>query len=240
VSKRLAISGDRTWTRGLIGTKISDPQPFVKMPLKYELAFGGTDLEPKNPDAPDYEPRNPIGVGLAPKGSKGSLEGKPLPNIEDPEHLIKGAGDRPAPAGLGPICPHWAPRKNYAGTYDEAWTKNRAPYLPKDFDPRFLNSAHPDLIAPSYLEGGEPVEMSGVLPRGAQLSFELPMCDIEIVFELDGKQHTKRPVLDTIVFEPDANRFSMIWRACQVVDKKLLRLSEMFVSCEQYPKRMVA
>lgn len=97
---------------------------------------------------------NPIGCGFRVRGSERALTGMPLPNLEDPKHLIDSPKDRPPPAGFGYIHPHWEPRWRYAGTYDEHWKKNRAPYLPTDFDPRFNQAAHPDLSADSYLQGG--------------------------------------------------------------------------------------
>jgi hypothetical protein len=239
LAKTVRVFGNRTWKSGLLGYKISEPEPFEKVPLKYELAFGGTDPNPRDPKAVDYEPRNPVGRGLVPKNSQLSAEGIALPNLEDPRQLIAGLKDRPAPACFAPTCGHWEPRKSYAGTYDQAWTKKRAPYLPVDFDPRFFQCALPDLIAKEYLRGGEPVEITGASPAGP-LVFTLPVCALELVFHLDGKAHRHVPKLDTVVFEPDAQRFWMVWRACQLVDKKLLRLSELEVICPQYPKRKAA
>jgi hypothetical protein len=240
VVRVVRVFGDRQWRRGLLGLTPSSPEPFEKIPLQYELAFGGTDADPKNPAKVDYEPRNPVGRGLVPKGSNGASAGLLLPNLEDPEHLVRGAGDRPAPAGFGPICGHWEPRKGYAGTYDEQWTQSRAPYLPVDFDPRFLQCAPPGLVAPAYLKGGEPVVIDGVTRDGSTITFDLPICAIQLVFDLDGSKISAAPNLDTVLIEPDSDRVTLIWRASQTVDKKLLRLRELVVNCPQHPKRKVA
>jgi hypothetical protein len=241
VGKVVRVFGDRVWQRGMIGVgyRPSVPQPFERVPLTYELAFGGTDPEPTDENKVDYEPRNPIGRGLVPRRSNLKPPGLPLPNLEDPANLIRGANDRPVPAGFGPICAHWSPRKELVGTYEENWARTRAPYLPDDFNPRHLQVAHPDLIAPGYLRGGEPVEIMNASP-GGRLRFDLPACDLELTFHLDGKPHVHVPNLDTVIIEPDAGRFHMLWRACQVVDKKLLRLSRLDLACKQYPKRSAA
>jgi hypothetical protein len=239
VQKTVRVFGNRVWKPGLLGFKMSDPEPFEKIPLKYELAFGGVDPQPKDDKKIDYEPRNPVGKGLVPKNSKLATDGIALPNLEDPRELIGSARDRPAPAGFGPLSGHWDPRKSYAGTYDDGWIKKRAPYLPADFNPRFFQCAPPDLIAKGYLKGGEPVELLGVSPKGP-LQFKLPVCTLEIIFDLDGKQHRHAPNLDTVFFDPDAGRFWMVWRACQVVDKKLLRMKVMEIYCKEYAKRKVA
>ncbi len=239
VEKTVRVFGKRMWKSGLLGVKMSEPEPFDKVPLTYELAFGGTDPKPHDAKAVDYEPRNPVGTGLVPKNSELRADGISLPNLEDPRHLINSPKDRPPPACFGPVCGHWEPRKSYAGTYDQPWMKKRAPYLPADFNPRFLQCAHPDLISKKYFKGGEPVEIVGARPQGP-LKFSLPLCALEMVFHLDGKEQRHVPNLDMLVFEPDAGRFWMVWRACQVVDKKLLRLRELEVTCSQYSKKKVA
>jgi hypothetical protein len=236
VQKTVRVFGERRWQRGILGAKVSDPEPFEKLPLRYELAFGGTDPRPRDPAKPDFEPRNPVGKGLVPKNSDVPADGLALPNLEDPRQPIRSASDRPPPACFAPVCGHWEPRKSFAGTYDEAWVKKRAPYLPQDFNPRFFQSAPPDLVAPQPLQGGEPVEITGAAP-GGPLRFPLPRCSLRVTFRMDGRDQDQPPVLDTVVFEPDAGRLWMVWRACQVVDKHLLRLREVEVRCPEYPRR---
>jgi hypothetical protein len=111
--------------------------------------------------------------------------------------------------------------------------KKRAPFLPLDFNPRFFQAAHPELICPNYLQGGEPVELSGVTPTGP-LRFHLPRCTISMIFHLDGQACAHTPNLDTLCFEPDEQRYWMIWRTCQVVDKKVHRLKELEVRCREF------
>ena len=41
--KEVRVVGDRRWEGGLLGLKPSSPTPFVKMPLVYDRAFGGSD-----------------------------------------------------------------------------------------------------------------------------------------------------------------------------------------------------
>lgn len=236
--KTVSVFGNRIWDSGLFGLKISPPELFQKLPLKYELSFGGTDRDPEDPSRAEFEPRNPVGRGLLPKKSRLPKKGQPLPNFEDPTHLIKGASDRPAPAGFGPICAHWEPRKSFAGTYDAVWQKKRAPYLPKDFNRKFHQTAPPDLISPSPLKGGEPVEIAGAAP-GAPMQFSLPLCTVEMVFHLDGQPTTTRAEMDMVCFEPDEHRMTIVWRASHVVDKKLPKLRELEIRCREFPRSAV-
>lgn len=235
VRKTVAVIGNRTWKKTLRGYRPSDPEPFERIPLTYERAFGGTDPQPRDPGKVDFVPENPVGRGLVPRGSRQALEGIPLPNLEDPNRPIHRDDDRPNPACFAPICRHWEPRRSFAGTYDEHWVKRRAPYLPEDFDPRHLHCAPPDLTTKTPLKGGEVVEIIGGSPKGA-LRFTLPECAIHVVFEMDGCMEHRIAQLDTVTVEPDVGQFALLWRAKQVVDKRLLRLGSVDISCPQFPR----
>src|SRR5262249_4743280 len=78
--KTLRVFGDRVWTGGILGLRMTAPEPFVKMPLVYERAFGGTDAESKDPKKHGWERRNPVGTGFATEEEH--LIGRPVPNVE--------------------------------------------------------------------------------------------------------------------------------------------------------------
>ena len=224
VEKRAVVFGDRFWG-GTVLARISAPEAFDRMPLVWERAFGGTETLSSDPLRVDGEDRNPVGAGFRARASSRKLEGIVLPNVEDPARLISSPGDRPAPAGFGPLAPHWRPRPKYAGTYDDAWQRNRAPYLPLDFDPRFLQIAPEDQQVPGYLKGGEAVEIVGATPSGA-LRFNLPARRVEVVFRLDSGEERKTASLDTVILRPDEARLVLVWRAALPCDKRLLKVRE--------------
>ncbi|WP_166664613.1 DUF2169 family type VI secretion system accessory protein [Candidatus Thiosymbion oneisti] len=229
--KIIRVFGDRCWDRTLGIAHFTDPLPFAEMPLRYERAFGGRDqVSGRDGPQPRVYAANPIGHGFRVRGGEQALTGMPLPNLEDPKHLIDSPKDRPPPAGFGYIHPHWEPRRRYAGTYDEHWKKNRAPYLPADFDPRFNQAAHPDLIADGYLKGGEEVKIVNASKSGL-LHFQLPRIRLSADFMIDGALHTRTPVWDTLVLEPDRHRFIAVWRASIPCDKQVLRVREVVVRC---------
>jgi len=220
VRKIVRVFGDRQWRRFLLWRSISSPKAFRTMPLVYERAFGGTDDTPSNPKHEERETRNPVGVGLVARGSqrKGAAA---LPNLEDPKKPIRSPRHRPAPAGFGFIAAHWAPRLAYAGTYDAEWQKNRMPLLPEDFDRRFFHAAHPDLVTPEYLLGGEPVEIVNASPRG-RLAFTLPEEAPEgAVMMKDGTRHAVAMNLDTVRIDTDEHRVSLIWRGHLPVQRQV-------------------
>jgi hypothetical protein len=220
------VQGDRVWEDSAVGYRASAPAPFTEMPLVWERAFGGFD---ETTDGVTTLPENPVGTGFRAKNGTLPIAGMPLPNVEDPRSLVGSHTDCPAPAGFTPIGPHWEPRRRYAGTYDEAWQTDRAPYLPDDFDPRFLQVAPPPLVAPSYFVGGEPIELYGVSPAGPIRS-RVPSVELTTQFVLDGTANPTAANIDTIVLEPSARRFSVVWRSEFVCDKRALRVKEARVS----------
>lgn len=235
VASTLLVFGPRRWQKQGLQWKPSDPDVFDRVPLRWDLAFGGFERVAPGEVAKAFEPRNPVGRGFIGDRESG-FDDRPLPQIEHPEQRLQDPGDRPPPVGWAPIPPHWSPRRDYAGTYDAAWQKGRAPFLPADFDPRFLQTAPPALVAPGYLVGGEPVQLAGCLPGGQTLAFELPRCTLGTVFLFKGAELDITPVLDSIILEPDQLRVQLIWRAALAVDKHLLKLSEVRVDCAEYPK----
>lgn len=226
VSRFARVFGDRVWRSSASGYSMTRPAPFATMPLTWERAYGGRE---ETPQGPDEDARNPVGTGFRATDGVYAFDGLPVPNVEQPSQPITSWKDRPVPCGFGPVSPHWEPRRSYAGTYDDVWQAQRAPYLPADFDPRFLQVAPPDAIAPEPLTGGESVLLHGLSPQG-DLSFALPRADLAIAFVLDGAAHTRPVVLDTVTFEPDVSRFTMVWRACFAADKTVRRVSEVRAS----------
>jgi len=225
IRKTIRVFGDRVWGSTLLGARISEPRAFEKMPLIWERAFGGID-ETDGPSPQTHgEDRNPVGTGFRDRNSRRKPDGVPLPNLEDPKQLIALLTDRPTPSGFGPICPHWQPRRSFAGTYDETWLRERAPYLPEDFDSRFFQLAPSDQTVPGYLKGGEPIEIQGASPV-AQLRFNLPIYRPQVIYRLDNQAHVRSANLDTVLIEPDDSRLVMVWRAVFPCDKKALRIRE--------------
>ncbi|MDX2476327.1 MAG: DUF2169 domain-containing protein [Gammaproteobacteria bacterium] len=228
MSKGLRVFGDRIWMRSsnriYAGWSMSKPQAFTSMPLIYERAFGGVDLSPENEQERISEPGNLVGTGIIAKKSR--LEKVCLPNIEDPKQLIKSPQDRPQPTGFGFISPEWQPRQSYAGTYDKAWQDSRMPLLPQDFDRRFFNAAHPDLISPGFLIGTEPVDIINASPRG-RLQFNLPgnapIIKVAMVYE---EPLTLETQLDSVIINTDDHIVQLLWRGSLDVYNRIYDLEK--------------
>jgi hypothetical protein len=218
IDKTVKVFGDRVWKSNGISLSPSNPDLFETMPLVYERAYGGIhSLERKTLS----EPRNPVGQGFKGKQKKRELEGLPVPNIEDPKNLITIAGDTPNPQGFGWLAPNWKPRASYVGTYDDAWEKTRAPYLPDDFDLQFYQAAHPDLIYPKPITGGEEVTIKNMSPDGKK-KFKLPAVDLNVQAKFKNRTESLSMKISTMHFQPNNNKFSVVWHSALNVDKERL------------------
>ncbi len=205
------VFGDRVWTRSVGLPEISAPEPFEAIPLLWENAFGGWDKTPQKEAHQDWEPTNPVGRGFRAKNSELPWEGIPLPNIEDPGSLITAIDQRVKPVGFGPIGRHWKPRIDYAGTYDKAWMKNRAPLLPDDFDPRFHNAAPPPLVYSGYMKGGEPIQVTGCTVSG-RLGFPLPKIQASGRVEVGTREAVVEMNLNTVSVDTDRMTLNLLWK----------------------------
>jgi hypothetical protein len=113
----------------------------------------------------------------------------------------------------------------YAGTYDQTWLENEAPFWPRDFDYRYFQAAAEDQWIP-YPTGGEPVTLTNLTGDGHR-SFRLPVRAMPVTFvPYRGHDVTRAAVVDTVLFEPDAGRFSLTWRTSLSLGKSLFDVKE--------------
>jgi hypothetical protein len=204
IHKVLRVRGDRQWVNGMIGLKASAPEPIVSVPITYERAYGGYDHA--DPDCQNHrmDARNPVGCGVHARLER--RIGQPLPNFEYPQGNLEKDG----PAGFGAIDSFWSPRREYCGTYDQAWQENRFPLLPEDWDARSLLCSPVDQRPPNPFIGREPVELVNLTPQG-HLSFLLPRVHLTFRTEIAGRFEEHRGSLATVIIEPDHPRVSLVW-----------------------------
>lgn len=209
-TQRAIVFGERHL---LGGRRLTGPEPFERIPLRYAYAFGGTDG--RHADAAEHraEPRNPVGRGF--RDARLPVDSDVLlPSIEDPRQLLERYGDTPPPLGFGFVAPHWHPRTAWAGTYDAAWEAERMPLLPRDFDRRYFAAASTGLVLEQPLLGGERVSVVGTTPAG-RLDFALPVLGTPLFHaHLRGRRRTTlKLALDTVIIDTDALHLQMIWRS---------------------------
>jgi uncharacterized protein YjbI with pentapeptide repeats len=201
VDKHLYVIGDRLW--GAAGP--SDPVPFAEMPITWENAFGGAGFA-----------KNPLGKGVAPIDVAGKKV-HPLPNVEDPAHIVKSVGDRPEPACFGAIDQTWPQRMALVGTYDQEWLDTLFPGFAKDFQWEFFNVAPADQRIAGQFRGDEDFEVEGMHPRERVLKGRLPGITARffVVQQTEAGDAFREAVarLDTVHLFPNIERGIVIFRA---------------------------
>ncbi|MCC6527888.1 MAG: DUF2169 domain-containing protein [Polyangiaceae bacterium] len=217
--RHLAVFGEREWT-GLART-MSAPRRFERISLGWERAFGG----------PGHG-ANPVGTGLA-RGADGRWR---LPNLEDPERLVAGPGDRPPPAGLGAVPMLWPARWGKLGTYGRDWLETRWPHFPTDFDWTFFQAA-PAEQQLAEVQGDEPYELAGLHAAQAVFAGKLggvrARCFAQRTGEAGGQFTALALRLDTVVFDTDAGTCHCVWRTVLPVSSpRAPELAALFVATE--------
>lgn len=221
--RKVAVLGDRTWQRTVVTTAPTDPAVFTKMPMRYERAFGGPRFD-----------ANPLGTGH--KAAAGASGVARLPNLEQPDALVRSPGDAPDPACFGPIPTLWKERWSLLGTYDRAWFKARWPYFPADFDWGFFQSA-PRAQQVQKLRGDESYEIVGTFADRPSLAGRLPgvraRCFARKV-DGDAARFDEIPMrLDTAAFDADARKVDLVWRGLrEVSDEDAPEIDRLFVILE--------
>jgi len=156
LTKTLHVSGARYWNAAGLP---SAPEPFTETRVSWANAFGGEGWE-----------LNPTGVGMLPD-QDGRL---PLPQVQDPRHLITSPKDHPEPAGFNALNPFWPQRKRLLGTFDDAWLKKRWPHYPTDTDPEYFNTAPVDQRLAGFFRGDELLRIVNMHPEKAEITSALP------------------------------------------------------------------
>ncbi|MEI6313470.1 MAG: DUF2169 domain-containing protein [Syntrophus sp. (in: bacteria)] len=232
IKKNLYIFGNRYWKRTVLGTTITDPEPFMEMPIVYERAFGGKDFN-----------KNPLGRGMDPMILSSGKEVRPLPNIEAPRNIIGSPGDRPRPAGFGPLDFSWPQRSRNLGTYDKKWLQERWPFYPDDLDWICFNAAPEDQQMEAFFFGNERFVVGNMHKKKPLIESRLPNLRHRLFMNRlkDKGKHEGEKVfseirthIDTIWLFPNAERGVVIHRGvAEVADDEALDVTHLYVATEE-------
>lgn len=234
--KQFDVVGHREWQ--VIGplVRASHPLSFQRMPIGYDMAFGGVDRFDPDDEMPKAYLRNPVGRGFASPGYQDQLSGLALPLTEaEGEEVTSPYGDY-TPMALGPMGRNWLDRAQHAGTYDQAYLDTIFPFLPPDFDERHFQSAAPD----QWLDGlpdHAPVVLVGLTPAGRE-DFRLPETAVPLTLFRNGDIAMDRPVqADTLLIDSEARKFSLVWRIEARIQKNFLEFNELWLGPPTEPMR---
>jgi hypothetical protein len=183
------VQGDRRCLYGGAGSiRFSQPEPFTRIPLRYEYAYGGADptvevpppanaVEALSPH-PGIYPRNPAGRGYVVNDTPSLLDGLLLPNVEHPRdpitprRLVTGSVKRwwmqPRPWSCDWFDATWFPRSVFLGAVpdhlpedDRELAEVRSGYLEAGLNRRHAEASIEDLVD---LRCGDAASPSLVLP----------------------------------------------------------------------------
>jgi hypothetical protein len=208
ISKRLQVFGDRVWRQNAQGRfEIEGPLPFVRMPLRWERAYGGL-----------ANPRNPLGRGLDPWTAEDGRKFFYLANIEAQKGQPLRFGEALPTLGFGPVSPQWQPRLAREGTRDLHWANFVAPLPPRDYDPAAAQAAPEDQWIEGYWNGAERIELANLHPEHPRFVTALPGKRLRLFVEVmpangDRLQFAEVPLnLDTIHIDMTTARLHLVWR----------------------------
>jgi hypothetical protein len=226
--KAFEVVGNRVWRARLTNISASEPQQFTKMPVSYDIAFGGADRYIENEAEHDAFLPNPVGRGWHKHLKSAWVDGSPLPNTEEIGKGVRHPADKHQPMAMGPLGRGWPQRARFAGTYDDQWLAEVFPFLPDDFDERYYQAAPEDQQVPVPKAPME-VLLSGFTSDGVR-QFVLPHFEAPVlVFPKTGGREDVTATLDTIVFEPDHERFTMTWRVARPLKRDIFEISQVVV-----------
>ena len=225
LTKSFNVVGNRVWRSSMLHVGSSSPEPFTTMPLSYNNAYGGVDKPNEEPKNHKWYPLNHVGLGYHPKAHAGM----PLPNTEEIGDAVSCPDGSYKPMAFGPLGRSWQQRIKWAGTYNQKWRDDTFPFLPDDFDERYFQCA-PEDQQMGYLNGGEEVVMINLTPQG-RTTFRLPAnfwLPLLFFFRKGGVAEVSA-VVDTVLLEPDAGRFVLVWRASFPLRRNIREVSQVIL-----------
>jgi hypothetical protein len=131
----------------------------------------------------------------------------------------------------GPLGRGWSSRSRFAGTYDDEWLDKHFPFLPPDFDTRYFQAAPLDQQLPLEAFTGGPVEvaLANLTPEGLT-RFTIPHLVAPVhVFPKRGEREDYTATLDTIVIEPELQRFNLTWRVSRPLKNSMHEIAQVLV-----------
>lgn len=132
------------------------------------------------------------------------------------------------PMSFGVISRSHPARRAYAGTYDQRWLDETFPFLPQDFDERYYQAAPAD----QQIElPRQPLEVAllNLTPDGRR-HFDVPIFEAPVtVFPRNGVREDYVAQMDTLVLEPDEERFTMTWRMHRPLKRNLFEIAQILV-----------
>ncbi len=207
-TKQLAVLGEHYWQKGLMGRRRSAPQLFSRLPLRYEMAFGGA-----HPEKGQREKRNPVGRGFNPSGW--SLQDSRAPQIEYLGQAQLSPSRNTAVAGFAPLPSFWAPRQGRYGELSRQPLDNHGCPWGKGAHPALHHCAPEDQWLTDSLTGGEQLQLQGFFAAADHpVRMTLPAWCPQVLLVRRGHRPERIALsCDTLKIDTDQQTLSLIARA---------------------------
>lgn len=200
VDKSIEVFGDRAF---LPDGSLREPTRFIKMPLRYERAWGGPDTW------------NPVGMHGAVADANGLVA---VPNLQRRGDLVRSPTAALEPVGFGPIAASWPERARALGhvTLGRGWSQEP---LPEGIDPRYFNAApsdqQVDMLADDAL-----ILLEHLHPEHPHLITSLPGIHPRAFVERSraGAAEELELSCDTLWIDTDRSIATLTWRGQVPVD----------------------
>ena len=225
----LTVYGDRHW----IGPIATDPEPFSKLPLRYEYSYGGKGFK-KNPSGRGYDKK---------EGDNGGVT-RYLPNIMRPGEQMSTPLSRLEPAGFGPIHREWHQRQSNLGSYKGKYLKTRWPWFAEDMDWRYFN-ASPEMLQSNHLRGDEDLSFENLHAEHVNYQSKLPGLKVRCFVNRDtANSMDSEPfsevnmTLDTLWTDMDNEKVVLVWRGwTQVLSEEFEDIQHILVAAESFTQK---
>jgi len=197
IINKIIVFGDRVWKKSLLGMEISTPKPFTEMPVTLANAYGGQA---------DWDGiKIPFGNNPEGKGyhyAKEDYVGKALPNVEDPNRLIRKYTDQPDPVGVAclPQLCEMHMRNNVLFNKEGQMEK---------LDPKFFNTAFPSMIVDT-IKDGDSIVVTGMSVK--PFLVKVPAQKIYMKTSLGQKEMMKEMYIEQIGLIIDKKQVFITYR----------------------------
>lgn len=207
-SKQLVVLGEHDWQKGLLGYRRGEPQPFSRLPLRYELAFGGSQMR-----TGQREKRNPVGRGFNPSGW--SLQDSRAPQIEYAGQAQLSPSRETAVAGFAPLPSFWAPRHARFGELSDNPLDNQGCPWGGGAHPALHHCAPEDQWLPESFAGGEQLVLQGFFSDSDNpVELVLPRWSPRVLQVRRGHRPVRHDLsCDTLIIDTDNRTLSLVARA---------------------------
>lgn len=220
-SRSMAVFGDRWWDEN---GRPTEPEPFARMPLDWERAFGGTAEAwfDQNTPLDVQDPMNRLGRGFDAAARARELaealeapesfprlrrRQRPLPNLESPEARISSPTDAPDPEcwATVPMDIGFSQIRTLRELQEHGEIRDQ-----RRADVRVYHRAHPYWVMELPREGA-PVELRGLSPEGTT-RFPLPSVRVLADYVVGDRTGTRELRPHLLALLPEEDRFYLVFR----------------------------